>query len=358
MTALSWMVWQPSPMALFGRRGKSASVAGPLPIFEFWTWWRGEGAEKLAAAIDSGTAVEFAPEMGSRVALIDPHLEWETGPGARARHALCVTSAGDPTRRALAARWLRAAPPPSPTWEFYAARQPDPNAMTSSLALAGREFPVADTRLVLTVDESRWVIDVRVFHPSFRGLSEASRGTAAFLILDWLLGEDGVARWLGHIETVDAEPPAAVGCDVLLRTVDDLTERLVPGTWSMLEGRRADGARSLVCVQRPLRWIDYPLLDLDSAVQIPYAAMQDDTLPIPEALDTLQAITADIKAAIGSYGLLVAYETTLGVRTLHIYTDSEDQNATDRVQQAVETHPNTTLQQTHDPGWANVRQYR
>ena len=51
----------------------------------------------------------------------------------------------------------------------------------------------AASRLRLSVDEQRQVVDVGFFHPAFRKLPEYTRLQLAFIVLDGLLGEDGVS---------------------------------------------------------------------------------------------------------------------------------------------------------------------
>ena len=50
-------------------------------------------------------------------------------------------------------------------------------------------------------------------------------------------------------------------------------------------------------------------------------------------------------------------ETSAGRRTWHLYTDTEDQNITDRVTGFATAH-GTAYTATADPGWRAVRQFQ
>lgn len=91
--------------------------------------------------------------------------------------------------------------------EYHPARQSDPEALTSRLELDGSELDLSLTRVGLTLDAERQKANVLVFHPGFATIPEQARGQATYLVLDWLLGEDGVERRLGAVEqSLSARP--------------------------------------------------------------------------------------------------------------------------------------------------------
>lgn len=126
--------------------------------------------------------------------------------------------------------------------------------------------------------------------------------------------------------------------------------------WVVMEGLNNSGKRMIVSARRPLRWIDHPLFDLHTAVHLPYEDKRDDGLPAIASLDALRRIEDDILTAVGIRGLLVAHETAAGVRTLHYYSDAEDQNGRDAIDIAAHAAGGTT-QHDIDPGWTQVRQF-
>ncbi|MBT2550965.1 hypothetical protein, partial [Arthrobacter sp. ISL-65] len=105
-------------------------------ISAFWRWWSAEGARLLSAAVTTGDYRDLPDTLDAMVKAIGPGLGWETGPGIRARHQFCLSGAGDPGLRVLAERWRRAAPPPTPMWEFAGARQRQPGMLAVTLEAA------------------------------------------------------------------------------------------------------------------------------------------------------------------------------------------------------------------------------
>jgi hypothetical protein len=92
-------------MGLF--RKKACSEAET--IAEFWQWWA-TARDDVASAITAGTIGDFSDGLARRVHAIHPGLQWELTPGITTAHALVVTAGGQAPIRAVAARWLAAAP--------------------------------------------------------------------------------------------------------------------------------------------------------------------------------------------------------------------------------------------------------
>ena len=316
-----------------GLRRRRASRESTSPITEFWTWWRADGADRVAAAIGTGGVPStLVAQIAERVAAIDQELEWELAPGSRAAHLLCVSSGGTAQLRPIAERWRRAAPPDDATWEYAAARRPDPSATDQSLTIREHLIEIGETVLRVEVDDDRWRIHLGVSHPVFPAMTEVDRGLATFLMLDWLLGEDDVERWLGEITPLDTAPSDPVTADALPEIVAGAAARVGEGRWTLVEGRSSTGERVLASARCPLRWIDHPLLDRYHAVRVPSRSDLADGMPTSEALEELRALEESLVAGLGSRGLLVAHETTAGWRTLHVYTDFEDQNGADTIE--------------------------
>lgn len=245
-------------MGIFKRGVKTSQESGGLSaVPSFWRWWVSEGRPLADQAIQGDGLGNFADEISAQVTRIHPDMEWETAAGRTAQHALIITSGGISDRRSLAERCFRAAPPADATWEYHPARQPDPEALRSRLDLGGSELDLSLTRVGLTLDAERQKADVSVFHPGFATIPEQARGQATFLLLDWLLGEDGVERWLGAIEAVTVCPADALPAEALPETVLALAARTGDDQWALLEGQR-DGKSVLVSAMRPMKWIDNP----------------------------------------------------------------------------------------------------
>ncbi|HEY0868816.1 MAG TPA: hypothetical protein VGD55_00310, partial [Acidothermaceae bacterium] len=130
---------------------------------------------------------------------INPELGWELGPGHKAQHVLCVTAGGVAAVRPTAERWLRAAPPVDSAWEYIAAKAAHPLPLDDKLVLGTWTLNIAETRFGIVVEESRLEVDVTCFHPHFPVMPEDARNEVMFIVLDWLLGEDDIERWVGHL---------------------------------------------------------------------------------------------------------------------------------------------------------------
>ena len=341
-------------MGLFRRR--VLKTAGLSPIAEFWRWWTASGEAKFTAAIASGRYGDLPDEITAKVMAIHPELQWDTRQGEASEHVLCVTAAGVAVLRPLAERWFRAAPPASETWEFAAARRRDEEVLSAVLDFSGVNIELGSARVGIHVDEEHAVLDVRVFHPLFTEIGENASLQVTFLLLDWLLGEDDVERWLGEIETVLADPEGSVPIGSLRDEVVAMAGRHSEPVWIMGESTTVTGKRVLVTARRPLRWIDHPLLDLHTGIRLPFSQQRDDGLPTPDALERLREYEDRLVDALGERGLLVAVETFESQRVFHVYTDSEDQNARDIID-TLDGNANAVNTHSMDPSWTRVRKF-
>jgi hypothetical protein len=328
---------------------------GGSPIAEFWEWWVVEGERQLTVATATGQYSGVARTISRRVAAIHPELQWETSEGRNSSHALCVTAGGIADLRRLAERWLRAAPPTTHTWEFAAARRRRSDAAASTLEIGGIKIELGDARIGIDADRDRLFLDVAVFHPAFGTLTPVESAEVAFLLLDWLLGEDDVERWVSGIDPVVNNPNPSIAANELPAVVDLMAaDRGEPG-WTLTELVAPDGGRVLASRLQPMRWIDYPLFDLHTEIQIPYAPKPDDGLPTTASLEMLRAFEDDLVTTLGPRGLLLAHETSKGTRVFHCYTDSEDQNARD-ILDGLRPESGTT-HHTLDATWLDLRRF-
>jgi hypothetical protein len=294
--------------------------------------------------------------MTARVDAIHPDLQWETSVGTAAKHVLCLTGSGVADLRPLAERWLRSAPSATGMWEFAAARQRDANILEAQLGFAGTTLDIAQTRAIIQVDDDRMRIDVQVFHPAFAEIPFGSARQATFLMLNWLLGEDDVERWLAVIECIAEDRETSLPLVAVRETVDAMATRHVDPVWLLLEATTSTGDRALIAAVRPLRWIDHPLLDLHSEVHVPFDLQRDDGLPTSDALDILREYEDALVDTLGISGMVLAHETFAGQRVFHIYTDSDDQHACDIIDN-FRPAAEATLIRSMDPGWKHMRAF-
>jgi hypothetical protein len=185
-------------------------------IQSFWSWW-GTARPRIRAAIAGGPRPDLVEEITRYVKAVDPRLAWELGEGQRAEHALCVTAEGDPELRVVTERWVRAGPAADATWEYHPARPASISALEATMEIAGRQLVPAQARLLVQVVDDRQAVDVGFHHPALRALPRRARPMLAFLTLGWLLGEDGVERWVGEVEVHPREPKGTVPAEALPR---------------------------------------------------------------------------------------------------------------------------------------------
>lgn len=296
-------------------------------------------------------------EVAPRVAAIDPRLAWEFGPGRTSRHQLTVTAEGDPAVRAVARRWLRAAPTPNKTWSFHDMRQPSP--LASVLSLHGTDVDLADVRVATS--PSATGVDVAVFHPGVATLPPQPRRQVTFLILDSALGEEVVELWVDEITTLTQEPRGARPLAELPGVLDQIVRDGMPEGemgWTLLRGQGPEGPVVATTLRR-LSPVQAPHLDQHVRVDVPYGDLTTDGFPGRGSLDLLRALEDHVVGIIGDSGRLIAVESSAGTRTLHLYVDSTTPAAA-QVQAATrgwaQGAPRVTAGQ--DPGWKAVQHLR
>ena len=337
-------------MGLFS---KKQPVAGSPehPISAFWDWWSREGR-----TIDPRQPSSAAKELSRRVAAIHPDLTWHFGAGATSEHRLTVSAGGVAETRPSAERWLRAAPAPDATWEYRASQEADPEALSSILSIAGHEVDLSLTSFRVEPVEEELRVHVGVYHPTFAQMPSDVSAQIAYLVLDWVLGEDDVERWLGHIEPLTVAPASATSAAQLIAAVDALARSLEPDQWTMASWQEKDGLPGLATFRRGVRWIDHPTLDKHH-VLIRHFDAQDNGMPADAStLDDLQEVELALEGTLGPRGLLVGYETLAGRRTFHVYADGEDQNADAALRKFASRH-DLELTSRPDPAWSEVRHF-
>lgn len=327
-------------------------------IEAFWAWWA-ESRPRLDAMLEAGDEAGLAEALAPAVAAIDEALVWEIEPGNTADQALVVTSAGAPELRPLAHRWARAAPPADERWEYHPSRQANPHAMELRIQVGGREFAFDQIMLGLRVPPGKPRIDVVVYHPIYPDLDDETRTESALLALDWILGEDEVARWVGDITAASFEPIDPVPAVHLPAVVSGLAAEHDEARWLALEGRTPGGGKVTATARFPLRPVDFPLFDQHIAVTLPYRETDADGLPAGASAEALDGFELDLAARLPEeIALPVAHMSADGVRMVHIYADPES-DAADRVRELAKGWPQGRAQVdvAADPGWLSVAHF-
>ncbi|MCT9931368.1 DUF695 domain-containing protein [Planotetraspora sp. A-T 1434] len=307
-------------MRLFGR--KSEPVEPAEAIDDFWTWWR-ETRPRIDAHVEAEEAEALAELIGGAVTALHPNLVWEIAPGRTAQHALVVSASGDPELRSFAHRWALAAPTADDLWEFHPSRQANPQAVELAVDVGGREFGLEGLVLGLRVPPGTPRVDVSAFHPIFPDIDDETRMEATLMALDWLLGEDEVARWVGDIVAAEFEPIDAIPAVHLPAVVADVAAGFKDEQWALLEGQTATGGRLIAAARYPLRPVDYPLFDQHITITVPYEHSDEDGLPSGASLQTLRDFEERLAGRLGKLGsaVLAAHLSAEGNRVLHVYAD-------------------------------------
>ena len=285
------------------------------PGAEFWKWWP-DARERIATAIVSGAFNDrVISDINKHVSRVHPQMAWELQPGTQAAHAFCLSSEGDPERRQVALRWLERAPKPDATWEYHASKQPAKTLMT--LMVGPARFDLEEMRASTSWDETRRLLDVRLWHPRFAEVPEAVRMQAAFLFLDHLLGEDGVERWIGAIELFEGPTGGRTPAELKAEVERHAAEPAGDDTWVNGERTRPDGVAELIIANAALKRIDYPFHDTWVWVQMLWGA---ERYPTDTEAEQLNKEEDNFLERMGDRAILSARVTVPGSRTWHFVT--------------------------------------
>lgn len=346
-------------MGLFGRRKQGPAPTGNLDaVPALWQWWTDRGRELAGQGEAPGSSEQLQDELTAHVEAVHPELQWEIGPGARAAASLAISAGGVLELRTLAERCVRAAPASDAEWEYLPARAAVGDGWAhGALRMEGvGEMPLGLATVSLRIDDERSLVDVTLHHPAFPGLPEQDRLHLTFMLLDQILGEDDVMRWVGEVAASPTPAADALPADALVETTTAMAGRLEEDTWVLAEAQ--DGRYPvLFSARRPLRCVDHPLLDQHLLAQLPYAADRRTGFPGDDDLDALEKWEDDLMEQLGDRGRLLVRATSRGVRAFHLYCDSTDAGAARMVRDAVDRWPRGRLDVTDDPGWSAVRRY-
>jgi hypothetical protein len=308
---------------------------------EFWAWW----AQHSADPID-----KLTQELPAQVRAIHPELVCEIGPGLTAEHVLCLTGDGDPELRAITERWVRGAPPADDKWEFAPARRADPHVLTTRLEIDEWQLDLADTVVSLRLDEERAMVMVHMHHPELASVPDWFRDNFAGSVLTWTLGEDDDERWIDGAVVALERPDDALPLEALREVVASLAARTAGPKWAKIEGETCEGLPMTGEAIWPMRWIDHPTFDRHLGVDLGFAGELDGVTQL-----VLEQLQDEVAAALeGQEVLLVAIETVAGLRTLHYYCDSTNDEPAEVIQRWVRGHASRRLRVEFDPGWWEV----
>lgn len=287
-------------------------------IAAFWKWWPTAEKRIAKAFATGGVSNALARIISKRVEAIDKRLDWEFGPGKKSAHHLCLSAVGDPEVRSVAERWLRRAPPAGKVWEFYAARQAS-ESDGLLLTIDGHEVSFDELSIAATEDESRERIDLVVHHPVFAKVKRKDeRRRIAFLALNTAFGEDDYERFVGALET-PTKKADGMSLQAFKQTFGAFVAKATGEKWAVLEGKTARGARIVATMNRALKRIDHPLLDMHVTITIELQSPNDEGLTTREEGAALNALESKLLDALGENAANLGHETLEGQRIVHLH---------------------------------------
>lgn len=286
-------------------------------IAEFWRFWQEHG-EAIAASIDERDLDRWVPQISAAVHAIDEQLDWELGAGHESQHYLCLSGAGDMTLRVLTERWLAASPGSNQRWEFWPSRPGSATNVDLALRMGGHDVAFDEALVAVDLDEARRRIHVGVHHPSFAVMDESMRGSATFIMLDSVLGEDDVERWVGGVEPLTEAPASGLSLGELPAAIEML-RRLEQGTFSLLQGETGEGHPVFATIDLGIKRVDHLLFDWHYEVEIPLHEPDENGLTTRKEAEALDAAEDALLGRLGKDAVYIGRETRQGRRVLHLH---------------------------------------
>ena len=231
-----------------GRKDQQVSIA---------SWWREfDRRHEDISALFSGKAKWDLPAwMAKHLQTIHPELMWEFGPAIKGKgDRLVITPENRHCLRPLVDEILRTAPSIT-GWEFYGHRVPESleQAAQTVKARTGKDL----TLTVVAGARGKFNrIDVVFSAPALKTEKDCEQaGHQAFVVLESLLGEEILDRWIGTIDVVPWKDRPAQALPLkdlrgdIDRTIaavrdslpkDPLHRRTEGGKWTLFELKPAD----------------------------------------------------------------------------------------------------------------------
>jgi hypothetical protein len=324
-------------------------------IRAFWEWWS-TARHRLVNAIEVERA--FAPDLVNDItayvkAIGD--LDWEVSPGTTAKHGFCLSSKGEPEGRLVTELWRERGPASDETWEYFAARQPGHGTV---IRIYDVDIDRDDLIVAFDVDTGRERVDARFFHPLFRKLDDDQPSIALYLLLDNTFGEDGVERWLGHIEAVAKKPKDGVPFGEFEAAVAELARTATGERFAILKGETETGLPVIISVNQAIKRIDHLLYSMHVVVDLAILDENQGRMCTPEDGKRLGEIEDELGDALGSTAVWCARETRAGRRVIHWYAP-EDSAAQGILERWAAKHADRDPQIVwiRDPAWEFARRF-
>lgn len=341
------------------RRRNVSKPADPRPaVARFWQWWA-EHRDEVLAAVDANRPDDVRALLEPAVTAVDNGLTWEMTAGSQRRHALTLSAGRDTERRAVAERWMLAAPD-DPDIEFAAARAPRPLDEVPAINVDDYDIDLGELVAGTGVDPRRTVLDVVVHHPLFPLLGEKARDEVAWRGLVAALGDDDVLRWIGTV-TVSADRPVdAIALSMLGAVADQL--RPAQGPWVTLHGAGRGGRPVTAVARRPLLRVERPLADTSVMVTLGYKANRNgepEDESVPADAERLQEQVLAALGGDGPHALRVGHLIGGGRVVAYFYVDGLEVDV-ESIEPVLRswTHGTAAARDRFDPAWDEVSPLR
>jgi len=167
-------------------------------ISVFWQWFSNHRSD-IEAKLDQNDTDDLASQINAQVNALSPQLAWEIGPGLVAPYMLVFPAEGDAARKAVVAKVMEAAPQLE-GWEFHTSRPTRSFQPEVQLPDHGLSFRTTGWRFELKPSATSDRLELRIFDDVLARVDEKTALTAVFILLDAVLGEDIVERWIGNIK--------------------------------------------------------------------------------------------------------------------------------------------------------------
>lgn len=289
-------------------------------IQEFWAWWSAAGRDGLLAAID-GDESDIAEVLSQKVHELHPGLEWQLTPLDNGKYCLALSGSGNRMARVLTETAMVWAPVDDDRFIYAAARIAQP--------LVPVEFGdvVVDPSLVRVAtetDDDYEQLDVTMWIPGTEDYEDDDRAELAMSLLDLCLGEDDTERWIGIIDTVDADPGNSIYLSDLAAVIADYAPTVTRDEWKVYETGPTPQEPVIVSLNVAAKHIDHLRHGVHVEVRIALTEVTGLGMPSEAEAERIAGIEDAMVDALPDGVLLVARETGLNHRILHFYGRNAD----------------------------------
>jgi hypothetical protein len=187
------------------RNNSDRISATPEAIEAFWQWFSLHHSE-IENLLDQKDTSALARRVNAAVNLLSPQIAWEIGPGLVSPYMLALPPEGDASLRGIIDQIMQAAPKIQ-GWEFHSSRPVRPFQPEIRLPEMGLTLQTSDWQFSLEPTRGASRLELHVYDDRLAAFDEKIALTAVFILLDAVLGEDMVEKWVGDIRVYPSPLP-------------------------------------------------------------------------------------------------------------------------------------------------------